>query len=55
MTLRITSVTDVMMAGPPWAPTTRRGRSLRSTMVGDMAERGRLPGSMALFSLCKRP
>ena len=43
------------MVGPPGVPTTRRSLPPSLTIVGLIADSGRLPGSIALFSLCSSP
>ena len=45
-----TCVTVVMIVDPPGDPTARNGRPWRSTIVGEIDERGRLPGSIRLGS-----
>ena len=47
--------TVVMMRGPPGEPSTMRSLPSSSTMVGVMADSGRLPGAMALFGPWMRP
>jgi hypothetical protein len=42
--------TVVMIVAPPAAPTAINGRPCRSTIVGDMLDRGRLPAAGRLGS-----
>jgi len=55
ITFSSTCNTAVMMRGPPGAPRTIKGLPSRTTMVGVMAESGRLPGWIALASPCTSP
>ena len=56
ITLRITWLVAEMMRGPPAAPATIcTVPCASSTMVGDMAESIRLPGSILFASPCTRP
>ena len=44
-----------IIVGPPGEPSTIRSLPCLVTMVGDMAESGRLPGAIALFGPWMRP
>ena len=48
VTATSTLSTELMIRGPPEPPSSRKGRLAFSTMVGDMLDRGLLPGATAL-------
>jgi hypothetical protein len=48
-------MTAVMMRLPPGVPRIIQGLPSRVTMVGDIEDSGRLPGSILLASPCTSP